>query len=129
MKKHYSEIKECRLTEIFPGEHFRLVDYEDIGVPHGISEIPVVIDLKKGFKGKLSFPISWDGELFGFVRNKREIYQNIGSDTGVKITINNWDNGFVLVFEDKDGKEGPVFKVSEKDIIDMLEKCMRPAKI
>ncbi len=128
MKKHYDEIKECKLSDVFLTEHFRLVNYEDRDVPHGISELTVMLDLKKDVSKKLSYKIPWGGELYGFVRNKREIYKNIGNDTVTKLTISDWGTHCIIVFEDDKGKEGPVFSVSKEEIVELLEKCMRPNK-
>ncbi len=126
MRKHYDEIKECKLSDIFLPNQFRLVNYEEKDVPHGISEIVVLMDLKKDFGKKLSYKIPWDGQLFGFVRNKKQIYKNIGTNTPKKLTISDWDDKCVFIFEDENGKEGPVFSVSKEEIADMLEKCIRP---
>ncbi len=128
MRKHYDEVKACKLSDIFKISHFRLVNYEEKDIPHGISELVVVLDLKKDFGKKLSYKIPWDGQLFGFVRSKNEVYQNIEAQGATKLTISDWDDKCMIIFEDKNGKEGPVFSVDKEDIVDLLEKCRRPNK-
>ncbi len=126
MNKHYNDIELSSLNQIFPNKYFRLISSDFKKISYGISEIPVSIDLKKGFSKELSFKIPWDGELYGFVRNKSEIFKNIDSDKAVKLTISNWDNKFILIFEDEKGNPDKVFSVSKADIVKMLEECMKP---
>ncbi len=129
MRKHYDNVAAGKLSELIPSNRFRLVDVLSRKQPHGISEIPVSIDLKKGFGKNLSFAIPWDGELYGFLRNKSLLFENIGADDIVRATINNWDDSFLLVFENKNGDEDPVYSVEKDEVIALLEECMKPQSL
>ena len=129
MKKRYQSAVEATLTDIFPTEHFRLVPgiYKD--VPSGYSELTVEVDVKKGVAQKLSFSTPWDGNLYGFVRSKEEIFATVKKDDIIKITLADWDETFVMIFEDANHHEEPVYLISTQEVIDLLEGCMKPKNL
>ncbi len=129
MKKRYDNITKVQLEFVLPSNYFRLVNAENRKQPHGISEIPVLIDLKKDFGRNLSFNIPWDGELYGFLRGKNKLFEKINNDMVAKATINNWDNGFVIIFESKNGTEGPVYSIEKSEVIKLLEECIKPESL
>lgn len=129
MKKRYQDIAPKRLEELFPTEYFRLIPEIYKVIPGGVTEIPVKIDMKKLFAKNLNFPVPWDGELYGFVRYKDELFAKTGYDNTVHITISDWDNQFTLIFEDDQGNEKPVYSTSKEDIKTLLEGCTKPPKL
>ncbi len=129
MKKRYDNITKAQLGVVLPSKYFRLVNAENRKQPYGISEIPVLIDLKKDFGKYLSFDIPWDGELYGFLRGKSELFEKIKTDMVAKATISNWDDNFVLIFERADGTEGPVYSIEKSEVIKLLEECIKPESL
>ncbi|MFI3324597.1 MAG: hypothetical protein R3Y35_00305 [Clostridia bacterium] len=129
MKKHYDNILESELLDLFPSEHFRLVMTEDRKVPCGVSEIPVIIDMKKQFAKSLSFKTPWDCELFGFVKCKNTLFKKTGYANTVKITMSDWDDNFTLIFEDEDGNESPIYNMDKEYVKTLLEECIKPKKL
>lgn len=129
MKKHYDNIQNSDLLDLFPAEDFRLVREEHRKIPCGVSEIPVIIDMKKPFSKMLSFKTPWDCELYGFVKCKKELFEKTGYDNTVKITVSDWDKKFTLIFEDQDGHEEPVYSVEKTALKELLENCRKPEKL
>ncbi|MFI3313202.1 MAG: hypothetical protein R3Y62_04880 [Eubacteriales bacterium] len=129
MKKRYEHIEPKRMEELFPKEYFRLIPEAYKKIPGGATEIPVKVDLKKSFAKTLNFSVPWDGELYGFVRYKAELFEKTGYDNTVAITISDWDNQFTLIFEDDKGNEKPVYSTSKEDIKTLLEGCIKPEKL
>lgn len=125
-KKHYENAADAKLSDIFSAEDFRLVPAEFKKAPCGYSEIFAEVDIKQDFAQKLSFDVPWDGELYGYLRNKSKLYSKLGKDTAVKVTLSDWDDKFAVIFEDKNGKEDPVFYVDPNEVKELLEKCMKP---
>ncbi|MFI3206290.1 MAG: hypothetical protein R3Y33_03490 [Clostridia bacterium] len=126
MKKHYDNIQNSDLLDLFPSKDFRLIKEEHKKIPGGISEIPVIIDLKKPFAKTLSFKTPWDYELYGFVKCKQTLFQKTGYNNTVKITISDWDDKFTVVFEDKDGTESPIYSMEKDYVKQILEECRKP---
>lgn len=129
MNKRYQSAVAATLKDIFPTEHFRLVPaiYKD--VPRGYSEITVDVDIKKTLAKKLSFPTPWDGNLYGFVRSKGDIFSIVEKDDIVKITFADWDDKFVMIFEDSNHHEEPVYIISTQEVVELLEGCMKPSTL
>lgn len=129
MAKHYENIENSMLLELIPISDFRLIREEQRKIFHGYSEIPVTIDLKKTFADDLGFQVPWDNELYGFVKCKQKLFLKTGYDNTGKITISDWENKIILIFEGSDGTEGPIYAVEKTDLKELLEKCMKPKKL
>lgn len=129
MTKRYSNILSSKLLELIPIMDFRLVHEEQKKSPKGCSEIPVIIDLKKSFTKTLSYPVPWDNELYGFMKCKKDLFAKTGYDNTAKITVSDWDNKIVLIFEGVDGSEGPIYEVEKENLKELLEGCRRPADL
>ena len=41
------------------------------------------------------------------------------------VNINDWEDKFVLVFEEKNPKETKAFEITAKEVIELLENCTR----
>ncbi len=129
MGNHYENIRNANGLDLFPAKDFRLIAEENRVVPGGNSEIPVIIDMKADFAKTLSFPTPWDHELYGFLKCKASLYGKTGYDNTVKITLSEWDDRFTAIFEDKKGKEEPIYSIEKSDVKELLENCRKPDKL
>lgn len=123
-KHHYSDALACELSDFITPDKFRTVLYEQSSLPGGISEVPVEINLKKATAKKLSFDVPSDGVLYGFARIRPLVKERFGAKTA-KVFINDWEVKFLLVFELFDTDQEKAFYVTEDEVLDLLEKCIR----
>lgn len=125
MANPYKDAPAVRLSEYIPAKLFRTILPEQRHTPCGISELPVEIQLKKAFAKTLSFKVPWDGLMYGFVRGKKDIFAKLGDFAARHVSIQDWDDRFLLLFEGADkGSEKPFF-VSPADVKELLENCLR----
>jgi len=126
MAKHYENITKTALSDYITPDKFRTVMPPQWEINAGYSELPVAITLKKETAGKLSFDVPWDGMIYGFVRAKFQLQEKLGmKNVPISAAINDWDTGFVLVFEEKDPKETKAFEIESSEVIYLLENCTR----
>lgn len=123
---HYSNICDGVLSDYITPDKFRTILPSQRDVPLGPTEIPVEINIKKETAKRLSFRIPWDGIIYACARGKEAMKEKLGieSDPGAA-TLSDWDDKFLLIFEQTNGKEGPVFNISTEDVIELLENCWR----
>lgn len=125
MANPYKNAAEVKLAEYIPAKLFRTILPEHRHYPCGITELPVEIQFKKEFAKTLSFKVPWDGIMYGFVRGKKDIALKLGNTAIKHISLQDWDDRFLLLFEGEDkGDEIPFF-VSHDDVRDLLENCRR----
>ncbi len=129
MKKRFDDVVEIKLSEIFAVNDFRLIREEHRNLLGGVSEIPISIDLKKDFAKSLDFEAPWDGELYGYIKCKKELFKKTGFDNTKKITIVDWDSHIIIIFEDEDGNEKPIYSVTKNELKYLLENCRKPEKL
>lgn len=123
---HYENIKTGILADYISADKFRTILPKERELPTGVSEIPVEIELKKESKKLLSFPVPWDGELYGCLRDKKELQKKLGLDCKViSATIADWDDKFVVVFEAEDDQKSVAFYIRRDEVIALLENCRR----
>ena len=95
--------------------------------PHGISELPVQIELSDKTSKLLSYKVPWDGWLYGFVR-ANEVLKAINGRNGENhiqmISLHDWEDQFLLVIE-TELTEMPYFVASD-EVVELLEGCLRP---
>ena len=126
MAKHYENITKTALSEYITPDKFRTVMPPQWEFSAGYSELPVAITLKKKTAGMLSFDVPWDGMIYGFVRSKFDIQKKLGMVNMPKlVNIIDWEDKFVLVFEEKNPKEIKAFEITAKEVIELLENCTR----
>lgn len=125
MENRFEDVTHVKISELLPTELVRLASNKDCKHA-GVTEIFLSFDLREPFAKSLSFPVPWDREVHGFLRNKQELYRKIGLDTIVRITIIDWNDKFVLVFEDKEGTQNPIYSTHRDCVKTLLEECMRP---
>ena len=125
MANPYNNAPTVTLSDYIPSKLFRTVLPEQRHTPCGISEVPIEIQIKEPFAKTLSFWVPWDGLLYGFVRRKKELLSKLGDVSAIKlISLEDWDDKFLLLFDcDKDG-EKPFF-VSAESVRVLLENCRR----
>ncbi len=126
MTKRYEKIQAIELNKLFRVDNFRLIREEHRKVPGGISEIAIKVDLKKDFAKKLNFKTPWDGELYAFVNCKKVLFKTTGYDNTKKITISEWDEKFVVIFEDNNVHEEPIYSIDKVEFKHLLENCRKP---
>ena len=125
--QHYENMKTARLFDCLEICRTRTVTSDVRDLPGGITEIPIEIRLKCNTAQRLSFTIPWDGILYGFVHPKSQIMQRLGAKKPLKkLTVADWDDTFVLIYETIDPKDTGAFYVSGDDVIKLLEECRRP---
>lgn len=125
--KHYDNMKDASLSEYITADTARLVTEPLRVISAGYSEIPLEIHLEPQTRKKLSFPVPWDGVLSGFVRGKEPLRQKLGFTLPLQsATLSDWDGGFVLIFETADADQTAAFRVTEQEVLDVLEHCRRP---
>ena len=114
------------LTDFIPWKLFRTTLSEYRHYPPGVSEIFVEIQLKEPFAKSLSFDVPWDGLMYGYVRGKKEIVEKLGDFSVIKlISLQDWDDRFLLLFENEDKSKEKPFFVSQDDVRELLENCRR----
>lgn len=126
--RHYENAENVVLADYIPSDHFRTILYADRKIPCGLTEIPVELELNEKFIKRLSFPIKGTGSIYGFVRRNAILkgLDSSGTENQIKsISLHDWDNQFVLIFERQDGKENPVFYVESEEVQALLENCLR----
>lgn len=126
MAKHYENIIKTSLEEYIPVLSFRTVMPPQWEGSAGYSELPVAVTLKKKAASQLSFEVPWDGMIYGFVRSKFDIQKKLGmNEVPVSAALNDWEDRFMLVFDNGNPKEVKAFEVSTDDVIFLLENCRR----
>ena len=125
MSNQYNDAVSVALSEYITPDKFRTILPECRKLGGGISEIFVEIHTKPPFTKSLSFNVSWDGMIYGYVRGKKDIAAKLGRIRNIsKITITDWDDRFLMVFEGNKDEEVPLF-VSNDDVRELLENCLR----
>jgi hypothetical protein len=114
------------LSDYIPAEKFRTILPEYRRMEGGYSEIPVEIHMKPPFAKTLSFKVGWDEIVYGFVRDKKSILAKLGGMSEVKlITISDWDDCFMMIFEGSEDKDEKRLSVTPDEVRELLENCRR----
>lgn len=125
--KQYQNAPFVRLSDYISADRFRTVLHKQYEEPHGLSEIPVEIELGDELAKLLSFRIPWDKWLYGFVR-RNVLLNELNNEDGVNsiklISIHDWDGKLLMVIDAKKG-EIPCF-VKPEEVKELLENCLRP---
>lgn len=125
MSEHFKNAKYGSLYDYITPDKFRTVAEEQRGLL-GKTEIAVELQLKPPARALLSFSVPWDGDLYGCVRGKAELQRRLNFTSEIsKIYIQDWDNMFLVLFEQKDNVGYYAVYVPTKDVIDLLENCRR----
>ena len=128
--KHYANMKDAPLSEYITVDTVRLVPESLRNISGGYTEIPLEIQLQSKTVEKLSFYVPWDGVLDGFVRDKELLRQKLGLTLPIQsVTISDWSEGFVLIFETANASQTAAFRINEQDVLYLLENCRRPPEI
>lgn len=122
-KKLYEDAEYTSLEKLLPCRRFRIVPGEYKDMPGGISEVRVIIDVKKPFSDKLSFKVSASGRIYGWIRTERnDVLQSIGAK---RIELVDWSDKFlILIVTGNDSKTA--YYVESSEVKELLENCLRP---
>lgn len=118
-----------RLQTITDPRYFRTV--ESLAMQKSPREIAVKLELKDAFRGELSFPVAWDGILYGFALGKAgmdEFRSAHGYDLpgSLLLTLEDWDDVFCMTAEyGSDTKKETSYYVPREDVLSLLENCRR----
>lgn len=124
--EHYQNIKNCVLSDYLPAEIFRTILPDQREIIRGITELPVEIEFKRKNKRLLSFEVPWDGMVYGYVRGKEALCERLELGKDIKlISLTDWDDKFVLVFETGDDRDTRAFYVTTQEVVELLENCRR----
>ena len=125
MSEHFDKAKYSSLSDYIRPDAFRTVSEEQRELI-GATEIAVELQLKPPARALLSFPVPWDGDLYGCVRGKAELQKKLQFTSEIsKIYIQDWDTMFLVLFEQQDDSGYYAVYVPTQDVIDLLEHCLR----
>lgn len=126
MANPYINAKTVSLSDYITPDRFRTVTAECRHDYAGVSEVPVELELKKAFIKTLSFKVQWDGVIYGFCRGKKELTAKLEGFTKIaKVSIQDWNDKFLIHFEDSEKKTESAFFVSSEEVRTLLENCRR----
>lgn len=124
--KHYANMRDVSLPDYITPNIVRTISESARKIRGGPSEIPLVIQLKKGTAERLSFPVPWDGMLYGFIRGKEALRVRAGLELPIRsATLSDWDGRFALILETEKLGQTAAFSVKNEDVIFLLENCLR----
>lgn len=122
----YKNAEMVTLSDYIPADKFRTILSEYRHMEGGITEIPVEIHMKPPFAKTLSFDVGWDGIVYGYVRGKKELKEQLGEFSSLKlITLTDWDDRFMLLFEGIEENDEKPFFVTTDEVRALLENCRR----
>ncbi len=126
MPERYKNVKTVSLGEYFTPDKFRTIGDDMRHIPIGYTEFNVEIHMNYAAKNKLSFKAPWDGIIYGCARDKRILRQMLNLTADIKTAyLMDWDDKYLFFLELENQMERPVAYVPSKDVINLLEKCIR----
>ena len=126
MSGRYKNVKFDSLGEYITPDKFRTVGDDMRRIPIGFTEFAVEVHMKHKSKSKLSFKTPWDGIIYGCARDKRALKEKLELKSDIKTAyLIDWDDKYLFLIEMENQGEYPVAYVPSKDIINLLENCMR----
>ena len=125
MAEHFEAVKYGSLSDYITPDKFRTVAEQQRDLL-GLTEVAVELQLKAPARSRLSFPVPWDGEIYGCVRDRKRLQEKLGFTEEIsRIYIQDWDNRFLVLFEQKNDVGYYAVYVPTEDVIDLLENCLR----
>lgn len=126
MSERYKNVKCSSLDEYITPDKFRTIGDDMRHIPIGITEFAVEVHMKHKLKSKLSFKTPWDGIIYGCARDKRALKETLNLKSDIKMAyLMDWDDKYLFLLELENQQECPVAYVPNKDIINLLENCLR----
>lgn len=124
----HSLIEFVNLEEYIPANHFRTIPPLLRDVPPGVTEIPVEFELGAAFASKIDVPVTWDGKVYGYVHDNDRLKAVFTGDmakgyAGRRIFLNDWDNDFLVTFENGDRDGEATFFVTAEEVRYLLDNC------
>ena len=127
--KRYKNIKSANLFDCLSISQTRLVPSNLRNILGGFSEVPLIFHLKPETVEKLSFRVPWGGIIYGFANSAAALKEKLGlSSKIVDITVSDWGDSFMLIFETEEETDSVAFRVEEGDVLKLLEECRRPTE-
>lgn len=123
--KHYKNAVPAVLEEFMPSAGFRTVLFQQSKKTGGVDEISVEVELKDKFMKTLSFPVPWDGKLYGYIRKNKLLTDITKTKKITMISLHDWDNNFLMLIERAEEKEEVPFLVTNEEVKNLLENCLR----
>lgn len=124
--KRYENAPLVTLSDYMPADRFRTVPAELRDVPGGVTEIPVEIDLGKATAKRLRFAVPWDGCLYGFLRGREGLREQLGlTARPTRVAVSDWETCCLLVVETDDPGTETALRVETDEVVQMLERCRR----
>jgi len=125
---HASGIPYVALSDYLSPAHFRTITAKVRGIPGGVTEIPVTLELTPAFAAKLKFPVPWDGKVYGFVHDNARLAAvftgAMAKDYAARrIYLNDWGAEFMLTFESGDRSGEVSYFVTPSEVRDLLDNC------
>ena len=126
--EHYKNAVFVKLEEYIPANMFRTVSRKQLELPYGITEIKVEMEIKATFAREHNFQVSASGRVYGYIRMNDLLQKLNGTREGKNgriknITINDWDDKFLMVIEINKG-EDIAYYVTLSEVEYLLENCL-----
>lgn len=123
MKLKENQIEKIMLQDYMIPKQFRTVEREHFHLPHGMKEVPVIIDLSEETIQKLSFQVPRRKQIFGFAMAQDKLLPYLEEIKRIHLEpIEGEEYTFSLIIEKK---KDEMYLITEKELIHLLEKCMR----
>jgi len=134
---NHRDIPALTLSDYIPSRHFRTILPELRELPHGIREISVVIEFSKDstfFRTVLPAFYSGMMYIYGYVHDNdrlREIFQGEMAEeyAGRRIGLFDWQEEFLLVFENGGRTCDKRYVVSVEEVWNLLRNCYHPTGV
>ncbi|MBZ4670883.1 MAG: hypothetical protein PWQ76_325 [Clostridiales bacterium] len=129
----YAEAPIVRLEDYIPADRFRTVMEAQLDIPPGYSETRVVIEIGKDSPNRKLFPeiFGYSMFVFGYVRENQNIKDVFEGEMAKeyknrKISLIDWNDKFLLLFENGTRTMERAFWVSVEDVKFLMEHCRHP---
>jgi alcohol dehydrogenase class IV len=124
----HATIEFIACEDYLPAKHFRTVPPRLKDVPFGKTEIPVMIELSPKLASEMSFPVTWDGKVFGYVHDNERLASIFTGDMAKgydsrRIYLNDWGDAFLLTFENGTRDREITRFVHTREIQSLFARC------
>lgn len=130
---HYANAESVRLDEYITPDRCRTVLPDMLGVPGGVTEVPVEFNLSEAFLQSLPDGLSADGvTVYGFVRLNAALRARFGEAVEkdrakCRITFGDWENRFLFLCET--GQREVAAFVTPAEVRHLLENCLHAVPV
>jgi hypothetical protein len=126
--EHYPNAVFVNLDMYIPTNRFRTVSKAQLLFPCGIPEIKVELELKEAFIKLNQVRASASGKVYAFVTMNETLEKINNSHNGKEgniksITLNDWDDKFLMLIETHKGDD-IAYYVKSNEVKYLLENCL-----